>query len=210
MDNMGDDMKMVRESEFAVGAICSFNGRYLLPISIDHLSKLKDWRNSQMSVLRQWKPLTQYNQDKWFQKISEDDTQVIFAIMIPNGEDDMSFIGYCGIVGIDFVNRRGEISFLVNPVRAQDKKLYQEDFLSVLYMLCWYGFEEINLHKIFTETFAFREYHIKILEEFGFHLDGTLREHNFIDGEYCDSYIHSILFNEWIQMKRGIKDVLEK
>ena len=190
--------------------VCNFNERYLYPLSKEHLSKLKDWRNSQRDKLRQWKPLTDYNQEKWFQKISEENTQVFFAIMTPNErEKNMSFIGYCGITGIDFINRRGEISFLVNSVRAQDKELYREDFLSALYMLCQYGFEEINLHKLFAETFAFREHHIKILEDFGFHHDGILRKHQFIKGQYHDSLIHSILYDEWIQIKEE-KNVLEK
>ena len=189
-----------------MGSILNFNGRYLYPISKEHLSILKDWRNSQMDILRQWKPLTEYNQEKWFRKISEDNTQVIFAIMVPNEkEKSMRFIGYCGITNIDFRNRRGEISFLVNPVRVQDKKLYREDFLSVLYMLCQYGFEELNLHKIFAETFDFREDIIKELEEFGFNLNGILRDHQFIKGKYYSSNIHSILYKEWNNTKKRIK-----
>ena len=189
--------------DFKMGSILNFNGRYLYPISKEHLSILKDWRNSQMDILRQWKPLTEYNQEKWFRKISEDNTQVIFAIMVPNEkEKSMRFIGYCGITNIDFRNRRGEISFLVNPVRVQDKKLYREDFLSVLYMLCQYGFEELNLHKIFAETFDFREDIIKELEEFGFNLNGILRDHQFIKGKYYSSNIHSILYKEWNNTKK--------
>ena len=199
-------MKM---DEPGMGMVCNFNKRYLYPLSRGYLPKLKDWRNSQMDVLRQWKPLTDLNQEKWFQEIIDDDTQIIFSIMEPDKEDNLIFIGYCGITGIDFINKRGEISFLVNPVRVQDKKLYREDFLSVLYMLCQYGFEEINLHKLFTETFAFRKDHIKILEDFGFHLDGILREHQFIKSQYHDSFIHSILYDEWLQIKEG-GNVLEK
>ncbi len=163
-----------------------------------------------MDVLRQWKPLTEYNQEKWFQQISEDDTQIVFSIMVLDEQNNMNFIGYCGITNIDFKNRQGEISFLVEPSRVQDKELYREDFLSTLYVLCQYGFGEINLHMLFTETFAFRKDHIKILEDFGFHLDGILREHHFTKGQYHDSLIHSILYDEWLQMKEKMKNVLEK
>ena len=200
---------MEKMEEFEIGEVCEFNKRYLYPLSKEHLSKLKAWRNSQMDILRQWKPLTEYNQEKWFQKISQDNTQVIFAIMIKK-EKNMQLIGYCGITNIDFINRWGEISFLADPIRTQDEELYREDFISVLYMLCQYGFEKINLNKLFTETFSFRKNHIKILEDFGFHLDGILREHKFLNGKYQDSVIHSILHSEWTQIKEKIKDVLEK
>jgi RimJ/RimL family protein N-acetyltransferase len=195
---------------FDIGSILGFNKRYLYPVSKEHLSKLKDWRNSQMDVLRQWKPLTDYNQEIWFQEISKDDNQIVFSIKVSDNDDNLIFIGYCGIVNWDFINRRGEISFLINPTRLQDKDLYREDFSSVIYMLCQYGFEEINLHKLFTETFAFRKDHIKILEDFGFQCDSILREHQFIKGQYHDSLIHSILYDEWIQIKENLKNVLEK
>ena len=163
-----------------------------------------------MDVLRQWKPLTDYNQEIWFQQINEDDSQIVFSIKVSDNDDNLSFIGYCGIVNLDFINRRGEISFLINPTRLQDKDLYREDFLSVLYMLSQYGFEGINLHKLFTETFAFRKHHIKILEDFGFHLDGILREHQFIKGQYHDSLMHSVLYDEWLKIKEVLKNVLEQ
>lgn len=208
MDNLGDDIMEMACQE--IEYICTFNERYLYPLSKENLSKLKNWRNSQIDVLRQWKPLTEYNQEKWFQHISEDDTQIVFAIMVPNQQNNLELEGYCGITNVDFINRRGEISFLMNPLRAQNKELYRDDFLSVLYLLCQYGFENLNLHKIFTESFAFRKYHIKILKEFGFGDECTLKEHNFIKGTYYDSYIHSIMHNEWSDIKRGIKDVFEK
>lgn len=208
MDNVEDDiMEMVGQD---IEYICTFNERFLYSLSKENLSKLKNWRNSQIDVLRQWKPLTEYNQEMWFQHISEDDTQIVFAIMVPNQQNNMELEGYCGITNVDFINRRCEISFLMNPLRAQNKELYRDDFLSVLYLLCQYGFENLNLHKMFTETFAFREYHIKILNEFGFNEECTLKEHNFIRGTYYDSYIHSIMHNEWNDIKRGIKDVFEK
>lgn len=208
MDNVGDDIMGMVDQE--IEYICTFNERYLYPLSKENLSKIKNWRNSQIDVLRQWKPLTEYNQEKWFQHISEDDTQIVFAIMVPNQQSSLELKGYCGITNIDFINRRGEISFLINPLRAQNEGLYRDDFLSVLYLLCQYGFENLNLHKIFTETFAFRKHHIKILKEFGFGDECTLKEHNFIKGKYYDSYIHSIMHNEWSDIKRGIKDVFEK
>lgn len=192
------------------GIISVYNGRYIGPLRLEHLALLKDWRNSQMEILRQWKPLTDYNQEKWYKKVSEDETQAIFSIMTKNKEDCLCFIGYCGIIDINPINKRAEISFLVNPSRANNKELYREDFLSVLYILCQIGFEELNLHKLFTETFSIRKEHIKILEDFGFHKDGSLREHQFIKGKYYDSLIHSILSNEWPTIKKEVKNVFKK
>jgi len=191
-----------------IGSISEFNGRYLFPISKEHIYMLKDWRNSQMDVLRQWRPLTENNQDEWFQQISRDNNQVIFSLMAKDDQKNCMFlIGYCGITNIDFRNRRGEISFLVNPVRVKDEKLYRQDLLSALYMLCEYGFGRLNLNKLFTETFESRNQHISILEGFGFCLEGRLREHVFVNGQYQVSLIHSVLSSEWTL---SIKDRIGK
>jgi len=193
------------------GALYESNGRYLYPMEKKFLPKLKKWRNLQIKVLRQFKPLTNYDQEKWFESLYQNQNQVSFGIITFNekyGKDVL--IGYCGITNIDFKNRRGEISFLVDPDRANDEKLYREDFLSVLHMLCKYGFEELNLNKLFTETFSFRKKHIEILEEFGFKSNGILRSHHFTNGQYYDSVIHSLLVPEWKQKQEKIKNELEK
>lgn len=194
-----------------IKAFYEFNGRYLCPIEKEFLPKLKEWRNLQIKLLRQFKPLTSYDQEKWFEKLSEDENQVLFGIVTLSEKGEKKvLIGYCGITYIDFKNRRGEISFLVDSDRVNDEKLYKEDFLSTLYMLCKYGFEELNLNKLFTETFSFRKSTIEILEEFGFNRDGILRSHHFTCGQYYDSIVHSLLTSEWKQKRKKIKNELEK
>ena len=85
----------------------------------------------------------------------------------------------------------------MDPSRAADSDLYREDMLAALSLLCRHGFEVIGLHRIFTETFAFRKEHIAILEEFGFVKEGVLRAHQYKNGQYSDSILHSILDSEW-------------
>jgi RimJ/RimL family protein N-acetyltransferase len=181
-----------------VDVLSEFNGRYLCPMEKGFLQTLKRWRNLQINVLRQFKPLTDCDQERWFESLQHDSKQVIFGIItFEESLKKPTFIGYCGITNIDFKDKRGEISFLVDPHRTTNEKMYRDDFLSVLEMLSRYGFEELNLNKLFTETFSFRDSHIKILEEFGFKREGTLRNHHFTNGQYFDSIIHSILVLEW-------------
>lgn len=184
------------------GSIVYYNQKYLFPLSYEDLSMIKDWRNSQMEILRQWKPLTDANQERWYQIVSDDQNQVIFSIKEYNELNHLQLTGYCGITNIDYINHRGEISFLVDPTRACDPELYRTYFSTVLYLLCQYGFDELNLHKMFTETFDFREEHIKILEDFGFRKDGIMREHHYTKGNYWNSVIHSIIQNEWKKKRR--------
>ena len=188
--------------KYSANFLYKYGNRYLFPLEKEHLPRLKEWRNAQMKVLRQYILLTDFHQAKWFAHLKKDKNQVLFALMVGK-PPKLDFIGYCGITNIDFKNRRGEISFLVNPVRAAKKGIYKRDFLAALNMLCKYGFEELNLNKLFTETFDFRKDHLKILQEFGFRKEGKLKSHYFGGGKYFDSLIHSILFSQWKAIKKN-------
>ena len=113
-------------------------------------------------------------------------------------------IGYGGLVYLNRENRRAETSFLVAPDRAADPVLYRDDLRAALAMFARYGFDELELNRIYTETFAFRDQHISILEEFGFQLEGRLRDHIYNNGKFCDSLLHSLLKSDWDIVRKEI------
>ena len=156
-------------------------------IKKEHLFLIKDWRNQQRDILRQVKLLTDGDQKKWFAKIQKDKTQVLFSIT-----EDKKLIGYCGLTNIDYNNKRAEISFLENPKRADNKEMYEKDFLVVLQKLTDYGFSILKLHKIFAETYDFRKNHMKILEKYGFKKEAVLKKHYFKKSKWCDAMVHAI------------------
>lgn len=187
-------------------ALFEYKNYFLGPLEKEHVSKLKDWRNAQMSVLRQYAPLTDEHQKRWLAFVKGDKNQILFSLYAREGAKE-HYIGYCGITHIDYRNKRGEISFIVDPKRAAKSTAYRGDFIAVLAMLSRYGFGEIGLHKLFTDTFEYRNAHIRILEYFGFKKEGTLRHHYFGEGVYFNSFIHSLLESEWkiIQKKYAVK-----
>lgn len=64
-------------------------------------------------------------------------------------------------------------------------------------LLLTYGFEQINLHKIWAEIYDFDAKKEALFHKFLFHKDGVLREHHFSDGKWCDSIIWSILQKDY-------------
>lgn len=176
-----------------------------------HLRFLKEWRNSQMDILRQDRPLTDMDQEIWYKKVRCDRSQVIFSLkMGVGGGGNGIFIGYCGITNIDTNAKKGEVSFLLNPVFAHNYALYRDIFLKTLYLLSFYGFKKLHLKEIFTETYLFRSKHIKILEEFGFLRKGILRKRKFAKSKYWDSIIYCFECKNWQKRKGKIKNELER
>lgn len=95
-----------------------------------------------------------------------------------------------------------EISFLVNSTRSREFPLsYAQDCTHFLSLLCQVAFMDLQFHRLFTETFAFRKTHIALLESFGLKKEGTLREHVYKNGHWHDSVVHGILAEEWTPSK---------
>ncbi|SFM89057.1 GNAT family N-acetyltransferase [Methanolobus profundi] len=174
--------------------ILEADGLYLSNIEFTDLENIKIWRNEQMSVLRQWKPLTDRNQDKYWDVIANNNDSVLFSIIDENDR----FIGYCGLTNIDYISSRGELSFLLDTDLDRNSIKHDTTLLAVLKMLSKYGFGQLNLNKVFTETYVYREEHIRTLERFGLKRDGILRKHVFKNGQYHDSMIHSMLRSEYL------------
>lgn len=171
------------------------NGNYkLVPIRQQDLLIIKDWRNAQMDILRQNEPLTAENQKNYFQQVllpafaETTPRQILFSYLL-----DGKCIGYGGIVHIDWFSKRGEVSFLVDPARSLDPKLYERDFTVFLTMIKEIAFTYLSFHRLFTETFNIRPQHMAILESQNFFFEGKLRDHVRIDGKYVDSIMHGCL-----------------
>ncbi len=173
--------------------ILEADGLYLSNIEYTDLEKIKCWRNEQMSILRQWKPLTDKNQEKYWEIIANNNDSVLFSII----DENDSLAGYCGFTNIDYISSRGELSFLLDTALDHNGTEHDRILLAVLKMLSEYGFRQLNLNKIYTETYVYREGHIKTLEIFGMEREGILRKHVFKNGEYHDSVIHSMLRSEY-------------
>lgn len=168
---------------------------YLAPLSRADLPALKRWRNEQMDVLRQTKMLTDKDQVRWFQTLKRDNQQLIFALCDKQTDQ---LIGYCGLTHIDWANGRAEISFLLETDLGSTptNPRYRALLLETLNLLKKYAFGKLHLHKLFTETFAFRIAHLAIIEVFGFKYDGKLTDHIWHKGRYVSSQLHYILNQE--------------
>lgn len=158
---------------------------------------IKDWRNAQMDVLRQKAPLTDEDQQRYYDRVikpsqeSPQPEQILFS-MLKDGE----CIGYGGLVHIFWQDKRAEVSFLMNPKLAEDPQYYTEAFSDFLKMIKEIAFNQLGFSRIFTETFDVRPRHIAILENSGFELEDRIRGHVIINEKPVDSLIHGCLSKE--------------
>lgn len=194
------DKRLVRHPEDYILSVAEFHNMKELSkstpkfdyVTIRHqdMPLIKEWRNSQIRILRQKIPLTDADQERYWTEVIAPflkdpfPNQLLYSILL-----DGQCIGYGGLVHIDWEAKRGEVSFLLDPKYPK----VEEAFVSFLNMIIGVAFKEKGFHKLCTETFDVRPDMVAILEDVGFVLEGRLRDHVIVDGIYVDSLIHGYL-----------------
>jgi RimJ/RimL family protein N-acetyltransferase len=166
----------------------------IVPLEPEHIEPIRCWRNAQLDVLRQSAPITPPQQEAYFARhiwptmAEAEPANILMALL-----RDQAHIGYGGLVHVSWADRRAELSFLVDPARAGDLERYRADFSAFLALAQQMAFEDLRLHRVFTETYAIRRHHIGILEAAGFVREGVMRDHVRIGGTFVDSILHGVV-----------------
>jgi RimJ/RimL family protein N-acetyltransferase len=162
----------------------------IVPIRHEDRHDIMQWRNEQMYHLRQDKPLTKENQDKYFEDVivklfdQEKPSQILYSYL-KNGE----CIGYGGLVHINWVDKNAEVSFIMKT--ELEKHDFQNNWGLFLDLIEQVAFMELKLHKLFIYAFDIRPHLYLATEAKGFKNEAVLKEHCFFEKEYIDVIIHS-------------------
>lgn len=110
-------------------------------------------------------------------------------------------IGLCYIKSIDWINRHGEIGFMMvdkggYTATLQNYPASREAFAKLLQ----FGFYDLALHKLWIEVFSGNKIS-DVLEDFGFLAEGVRRSAKYKGGQYIDTTICSVLDSDFQQGK---------
>lgn len=169
---------------------------YLRAIETEDLEMLRQWRNLPefKRNFREYRELSRIMQEKWFESIVNGDRDTIMYAICMNETEEL--LGCCGLCYINWVQRSSDLSLYIGYKKTYiDSSGIAEEACKLLFE---YGFHELNLHKVWTELY---EYDLKKIDfftkRFGFKIDGTLRDHHYMDGKWWDSLILSLLEDEY-------------
>jgi RimJ/RimL family protein N-acetyltransferase len=178
----------------APGLPATRDGYRYVPLRRSDIEALRVFRNEQIDVLRQAEPISAAQQERWFDDVvSPAQRELRPQMMLVSILDgDERFIGYGGLTNLDWDARRAEVSFLVDPARAGNRDIYRRDMTAFLGFLTDWAFGALRLNRLYTETYEFRNFHIRILEEAGFVAEGRLRQHTATG----DSVLHGLLASD--------------
>lgn len=155
----------------------------------------KSWRNDERIYkwCRQSDLISYDDQMDWYERQRKDQTIKMYTIVQRSIDADITsdrLIGVCGLTSIDALNKRAEFSLYIGP-EHQRRGLAKR----ALKTLLRHGFDNLNLHLIWGETFDGNPA-AHMFEKLGFVKEGTRRDFYFKSGRYIDAHLYSVKKDE--------------
>ena len=129
--------------------------------------------------------------EDWYHSMLQDNKFEMFIIV--NAKHEL--IGVAGITYIDWVNRHGDVHLYIGKDDAWIEDEYSRIAAETLLN---YGFNTLNLNKLWAEGYEIDEDKLNFFQSLGFKVDASLREHYYYDGMYYTSHILSLLRREHV------------
>lgn len=136
---------------------------------------------------------------KWWERISLREDQQYFMY-----EFDGKPAGIVGFTDVDTNNSISSWVFYAAPDAPKGTGSRME------FLALDYAFNNLHVHKLACEVLAFNAAVIKLHKKFGFEVEGVLREHHLVDGEYVDIYKLGVLSREWESHRTSMSEKLLK
>lgn len=163
----------------------------LRPIQEDDLPQLVEWKNNReiSHLTGGYMPVTLTQEAIRYELEQESSSKYTFLIEIY----DKTAIGYCGLMGVEPVSRRAELFIRIGYKEKQGQGYGKETLKSLLS----FAFEDLNLNRLFITVFTDNTKAIALFEMLGFKKEGTLRSHQYAQGQYKNMVMMGLLRAEW-------------
>lgn len=162
----------------------------LRPIEREHLPNYVRWFADPdvLTYFGPYLPMNLAQEEAWYEGQNVDPSRLNFAV-----EMDGQHIGGAGFAFVDHRSQHAEVGLFIGEKALWDQGLGQD----ILTTLVTYGFEQLNLHRIYLRVFAENARAIHAYEKVGFVHEGRFRESEWRHGRWHDMLFMSILRREW-------------
>lgn len=151
-------------------------------------------RNLQLFI-----PLGLPQEEEWFKEILHKPVEEQPLVIEIHQEEAWLPVGNAGFISIRNADRAAEMGISIGEKTFWDKGYGTE----AVRLLLRFGFNEINLNRIYLKVNEINLRGIRCYEKAGFKVDGRLRQDRFMDGKYMDVLIMSVLRSEWKEENQG-------
>lgn len=164
---------------------------YLRPLDLEDSRLVVEWMNDRevLRYLTKTIPINSFREEAFIRTLYKDEKNLHLGIVV---REDHRLIGRVSLVNIDAISRTAELSLVIGDRSAWGKGYGVEADALMLR----YGFDFLNLHKIYAYVLEGHLNSVRILEENGLTREGVLRQHIFRDGRYHNVLLYSVLAQE--------------
>jgi hypothetical protein len=162
------------------------------------LGQLLEWRNkpSFRRYFREYRELGADQQFQWYEQSVLRDPSVRMFTIIELSTDRV--LGAAGLCYIDWPNRSADVSIYIGADNLYIDEVFAPDAAKVM---AKYGFEELCLHRIWSEIYDIDEKKMRFFEMLGFTLDGRHRQTHWSEYDWHDSLFYGLLSSEYASLK---------
>ena len=169
----------------------------LVAMNPDHIELYNRWVNDPRVRRYSRNPLPRSieEQKKWLFREQEGQREnVLFEVW---HKKDKRPIGTGGLGRINWLYRNANIFLVIGEPDYWNQNLGSE----ASQLIIEYGFNELNLHKIYAGVFSPNKGSLRCAEKDGFIFEFVETEVCYVDGEYVDSHRFRLLKEEWLKRK---------
>lgn len=139
-------------------------------------------------------PLSLVEEEQWFENTLQQPAEERPLTIEVCQDESWRTIGNSGFHAIDWRNRSAEVGIVIG-----DKSFWDQDYGSeTIQLLLEYGFNTLNLHRVYLRVFEDNPRAIRAYEKAGFIHEGRMRQAEFRRGDYRDVLLMSVLRPEWV------------
>ncbi len=166
---------------------------------MDEIGRLRQIRQDELDLMRSWRNEPEVRANMYTRHVISREEHLAWWGRTSSRSDQVYFMyervgvpmGVIGFTQIDSANANSSWAFYAAPDAARGTGSRME------YLALEHAFSQMSLHKLHCEVLAFNAPVVALHQKFGFAIEGRLREHHDLDGDYVDIIRLGILASEW-------------
>jgi RimJ/RimL family protein N-acetyltransferase len=137
-----------------------------------------------------YRPITDTQQEAWWRSVTGDSSVYWFGI---EDVERSALVGTCCLVDVDWISRQAELRIRIGDKAAWGRSIGR----AACAQLLEFGFQHLNLERIWLRVFAPNTRALKLYESQGFVVEGRLRRAWTLRGVTDDVIVMGLLRAEW-------------
>lgn len=176
----------------------------MVPLDLDHVDAILEWANDPAVVANSQffrEPSDRKRIARFIlEHESAEDCAYFAAFMRDDVEDaeaetdaetDIGYVGNVFLIHINRLHHHAQVGITLK--QAAWNRGYAKELVGAILD---FGFKDLDLNKVYLQIFTTNEKGYKLWTKLGFKVEGTLRQHYLVNGEFHDMYSLSVLRSE--------------